>query len=397
MKKKKLFSLIRFVAGDNNFSFKNSIFGDKFIALTMNYDVVIVGAGTAGLMLSRELGKKKVKTLVLDRRKDLLNFTFNTLGSFINLDDFNLTENVVAQEISTAVLHSRKFKRKLTGSAYILDKKKLHEELLASLDYNYITIKNEVNIISIEEDDNRFIKSVIDKGGNKYQGKIIIDASGTAGVISKKVGLQGKKVKLATGVEYNVKYLGDPTEAHLLTGKDYEGGYGWIFPVQNRRAIFGFGTFDEKVAKDLKKRLNEILETPKMKKIVQKDNEKVEGGSIPLTPVLDKFVLNNLVCVGDSVSQVNPIAGEGYKFIFESAIMASKAIVNTIQNEDLSHLSQYEIDWRKRFLKSYKRAKFSQEKLFRYSKKDYLMDLAMLLLKLRSDRSVIKSLSGEFA
>ena len=60
----------------------------------------------------------------------------------------------------------------------------------------------------------------------------------------------------------------------------------------------------------------EIIELPEIKKIVTLDRSKVEGGSIPITPVIEKFVLNNLVCVGDSVSQVNPIAGEGYKFIF---------------------------------------------------------------------------------
>ena len=70
---------------------------------------------------------------------------------------------------------------------------------------------------------------------------------------------------------------------------------------------------------------------PNIKKLVEKDNEKVEGGSIPITPVIDKFIHQNLVCVGDSVSQVNPVVGEGYKFIFESAIMASKAISKSLQ------------------------------------------------------------------
>ena len=49
------------------------------------FDVVILGVGTAGLILDRELGKFKLKTLVLDRKKDLLEFSFNTLGSFLNL------------------------------------------------------------------------------------------------------------------------------------------------------------------------------------------------------------------------------------------------------------------------------------------------------------------------
>lgn len=34
-----------------------------------NFDVIIVGAGTAGLMLARELSKSKKQVLVLDRKK----------------------------------------------------------------------------------------------------------------------------------------------------------------------------------------------------------------------------------------------------------------------------------------------------------------------------------------
>lgn len=47
-----------------------------------NFDVVTIGGGTAGLILARELCKKKRKTLILDRKKYLLEFSFNTLRQF---------------------------------------------------------------------------------------------------------------------------------------------------------------------------------------------------------------------------------------------------------------------------------------------------------------------------
>lgn len=156
-----------------------------------------------------------------------------------------------------------------------------------------------------------------------------------------------------------MKYSGATNEIQLLLGKNYQGGYGWIFPLKNNRAIIGFGTVDKALKKGLKKRLNEILEYPEIKRIIEKDNEKVEGGSIPITPVLEKFVKHNLVCVGDSVSQVNPVAGERYKFIFESATIASKAINNALITNDLGQLIAYENQWKIRFLSNYKRSKVS--------------------------------------
>lgn len=360
------------------------------------YDVVIVGGGTAGLMLARELGRCKRKVLILDRKKNLLEFSFNTLGSFIDLDQFELTNSVVAQKINSAVIHSKYLKENIKVDAYILDKKKLHEELLASLDSNFVDIKLGINIKEIKSDINNNFTSVIDKKETSFSAKIFVDASGTNGVLSKKIGLMPKNPELATGVEYNVKYFGKKDEFHLLIGKDYKGGYGWVFPLKNNRAIIGFGTFDKGMIKGLKDNLNDILELPNIKKLVLKDNDIVEGGSIPITPVIDTFIKGNLVCVGDSVSQVNPIVGEGYKFIFESAIMASKAINKSLEKNDLSLLDTYQTEWKRRFLSNYNRSKKAQERIFSLSQKDYLTDLGMLLLKLRSNKKNVQTISGEY-
>jgi digeranylgeranylglycerophospholipid reductase len=364
--------------------------------MNSDFEVVIIGGGTAGLILARELGKRKRKTLLLDRKKELLEFSFNTLGSFMNLKDFNLTEAVIAREINKITFHSSNVKSSIQSDLYILDKKKVHLELLEALDDEYVSIKTSVNIKTIEKDDTGNFISVTDQNKEKYTGKIFVDASGTNGILSKKVGLRPKKVELATGVEYNVKYLGNPNEMFLLMGKMYQGGYGWIFPLKNQRAIIGFGTFDAQIVKDLKNRLHTILEIPSIKKLVIKDNDQVEGGSIPITAVLDQFVLNNLVCVGDSVSQVNPIVGEGYKFIFEAALMASKAIDISLEKDDCSYLTTYESDWKKRFLANYSRSKNTQKKFFKYSQNNLLMDFVLLISKFVSKKRAIQSLSGEY-
>ena len=360
------------------------------------YKVVIVGGGAAGLMLARELGKKKCTTLLLERNKSLFDLSFNTLGSFINLKAFDLSENVVAQKLNQFVIAAKYFKNTIDTQAYILDKKKLHEEIAASIDLDYVTIKTNTKVTDFEENENAGITSVIDKIGNRYSADIFVDASGNQGVFSKRFGFMEKNPIMATGVEYNVQYKGDPSKAYLLIGKDYQGGYGWIFPLKNKRAIIGFGSLDPAIIKKLKSRLNHILELKQIKKLVTKDNEKVEGGSIPITPVIDRFVSDNLICVGDSVSQVNPIVGEGYKFIFESAYMASNTIEKALQRNDIAVLSEYETLWRKRFLSNYKRSKGKQKIIYGMSNNNLLIDLGILLSKLRSNEKNLKSLSGEY-
>lgn len=361
-----------------------------------NYDVIIVGAGGAGLMLARELGRNKISTLLLDRKEDLLDFSFYTLGSFMKPGDFDLSDNVIAQDINKAVIHSKRFIEKIDMEGCTLDKRKVHEELLAGINADFVTIQPGVSVQDIKKDDQGNYHCITDKKGNEYHANIFVDASGNSRVFSKKVGLIDTNIVFASGVEYNVEYLGETDEAHFMLGKDYQGGYGWIFPLKNKRAIIGFGSYEKKVIKNLKSRLNHIIHLPNISKIVRKDNEKVEGGSVPLTPVIDKFIDRNLVCVGDSVSQINPIAGEGYKFIFEAALMASDAIVKALLSQDMSVLSKYEVNWRGRFLSNYKRSKKAQERIYKLSKYDSLIDLGMIILKLRSNKKNVATFSGEY-
>lgn len=363
----------------------------------MKYDVVIVGGGTAGLMLARELANQQKSVLIVDQKDNLLKFSFKTLASFMRVSDFDLSEKVVAQNIDSAFICSSRFKHRLKAKLCILDKEVLHQELLNSLNKDFVDIKLNTSIKRILKNEEGVYTALEDKNKNLYKGNIFVDASGTAGVISKKEGLRDADVEIASGVEYNVKYLGNPNHLYLFFGKEFKGGYGWIFPLKNQRAIIGFGTVDKAMKKHLKSTLNKILESPRIKKLVEKDNNVIEGGSIPITPVLDKFVNQNLVCVGDSVSQVNPIVGEGYKFIFEAAIMASKAINKSLDQKSISLLSEYENEWRKRFLANYKRSKVAQERVIKLSNNDVLSNLAMLVLaKLRTNQKNVNSLSGEY-
>jgi digeranylgeranylglycerophospholipid reductase len=58
---------------------------------------------------SKRIKQKQTKNINLVRKKDLLEFSFNTLGSFMNLKDFDLTDDVVAQEIDTITFRSKTF------------------------------------------------------------------------------------------------------------------------------------------------------------------------------------------------------------------------------------------------------------------------------------------------
>lgn len=68
------------------------------------FDVVIIGAGCAGLMSAQLLAKKNLSVVLIDGKKDLLDLSFLTLGSFMNIDDYGLSERVIASKIDKGSL-----------------------------------------------------------------------------------------------------------------------------------------------------------------------------------------------------------------------------------------------------------------------------------------------------
>lgn len=360
------------------------------------FDVVIIGAGCAGLMSAQLLAKKNLSVALIDGKKDLLDLSFLTLGSFMNINDYGLSERVIASKIDKGSFYSTRLTVTKPADVVIIDKRQLHRELLDKCQDHGVEIFSGCRITAVNQDESGAIVSVVDKHNSKYQGTVFIDASGTAGFLSRKLGLQEQTFPLAVGLEYDAAYSGDPHEAIFFIGPQYAGGYGWIFPLGNARAIVGFGTYNPALRSNLKQGLQSIVEDRRVKHLIDLDNKTTQGGNIPITGVNTTLFTNNLVCIGDSVSQVNPLVGEGYLFILDSAIMATNAIVAALTSENLSLLKNYQDEWNRTYKDHYENAKMLQGLLAESMKSAWLTDLGLLFLKMKKARTVSRIVSGRF-
>jgi digeranylgeranylglycerophospholipid reductase len=361
------------------------------------YDVVIIGAGSAGLMSAQLIAQKGFKVALIEQKKDLLDLPFSTLGSFMNVGEFGLSDKVIASKITTGDFHSRSVS--FTKEAYnvnIIDKYQLHRELIDKCEANSVTIISGNRVRDIEIDQSGSISRIVTDTSQNFSGKLFIDCTGTSGLLSKKVGLQDKNPKIGVGVEYNVHYTGDPHKAIFFLGGDISGGYGWVFPLGKNRAIVGFATMDNSVRKDIDTAFKRVLENEHIRGDIKIDDRKKHGGTLPITDVKTQFVKSNLVCVGDSVSQYNPIVGEGYVFILDSATMASKAIIRSLESDNLEILHEYEKEWLEKYDSYYRYAKLLQRALVRATKRDLTADIGMFFLKTKSSETINKIISGRF-
>ncbi len=360
------------------------------------YDVVVVGAGGAGLYVAQLLGSYGLSVCLLDSKKDLLNLSFYTLGSFVDLKKLGLSRSVVAADVTECTFHSSSvvFTKKI--AAYILDKVALHRELLGKATANGVVVKTSTRIVSANFSESGLLDHVDDSTGSRFSAKIFVDSTGLAGFLSKRVGLQDKKTDIAVGVEYNAEYTGPQNQSHLFIGKAFKSGYGWIFPLGNRRAIVGYGSFHKESVVNLKKMLDVAVHEEPVRSLIHLDSEKTYGGTIPITDVKKKFVYKKVVCIGDSVSQVNPLVGEGYRFVMEAGLMAAPCIKRAIDEGSLTILNEYGNSWNKKFGHAYERAKFFQRIMNLVSKNDFISDTVTRFMSRVGDARFQRGLAGDF-
>ncbi len=358
------------------------------------YNVVVLGGGGAGLNIAGLLAENVGKVCLIDSKADLLNVSFHTLGSFIDRERHGLSEKIIASYITELCFHSKHIHTSKKGKAFILNKTQIHRELLERAISRNVAVKTKTTIREFSRNEDGTINSIIDAQGNIYKAKIFIDATGVAGFFSKKLGLQETKTKIAAGLEYNVLYHGLQQQIHLFIGRDFRGGYGWVFPLGQSRAILGYGTIGLANTASMKNTLDRICTIEPIKALVTKDNDKPYGGTIPITDVKTRFVYKNVLCVGDSVSQVHPLVGEGYRFILEAGLIAAPYIIKALERDNLEDLLGYQEEWKRVFYESYRKGVLRQKIAEFASKSDFLSDVIAILVKTLSDGRFQRAIAG---
>lgn len=363
----------------------------------MKEKIVIAGGGIAGMYTALSLSKyNRYSVTLVDQKRDLTQTDFNTLGSFLDVESYGIPENVIANKIDSTVMYSSHTSHRASGQAYILDKTSLHRFLQNQLVRNGVILKlgNKISGVDVEKG---HIKDLILGGGTKITGDLFVDATGIKAFLGKQLKLTRIWKKKAYGIENEIEYTGPQNQAIFYIGNYVKGGYGWLFPLKNSRAIIGIGTFDKNKQKLLRDNLQKLLSHPSIAKHVKGKSGHIQGGAIPIGEPRSNFVINNLVCVGDSVGQVNPMVGEGYRFIIDSAEIAAVAINRAIEKKDLSILHEYEDIWREKYLKDYRIAYKLQQFLDKIGNYDLLLDLGVLFLHTKRDSTVERLYAGRFS
>ncbi len=323
-----------------------------------NYDLVIVGAGPAGSSAAFAAAKNGIKVALIEKENEIAE-TVRTSGvTWIeSIKEFGIPDNcynkiknfsfvspnnqvTISDSVATAaVLDVRKTYRWLADEA-----KKMGADIFLKTNINEV-IKN-------EENDIVGVSGIGINGKIIFNSKVIIDATGFTSTISKAMGFVTQWKRFGAGAEYEAKVENVDSETWwLMVGQEYTpAGYAWIFPLGNNIVRIGVGVGKPESNVDPTQRLKEIIEKKlgPIEKLGKITPLEFHYGLIPNDGLSRKTVFNNLILVGDTAGQANPLVLEGIRYAIKFGRVAGEVASNAIKNNktDEKALYPYEENWR---------------------------------------------------
>jgi flavin-dependent dehydrogenase len=335
-------------------------------------DVVIIGAGIAGLFTARFLSENGISPLVIEEHEEL---GMKPCGEGVQdkkVAGYHFLDLYGSRKGIERYLEFGEFWLPYFGSVllhyplYTIDKKTVEYYLLKKAKRGGARFVFGKKVQSLKR-----IKNGIELLPQEIRGKIVVGADGFNSVPRKFIGEKIKEFGFGISGSLDGETNEDEYKVFLMVQ-----GYSWIFPKEKKCNV-GIGVYEGSLKDELKTRWKEFRRRFNYGSI-----KNIRCGVVPLG-IPCKSYDDNLILIGDSCSQVLPSSGSGNVVSAICAKIASEIIVEALRRNryDSFILSKYEERWKEKlgdvFLRAYK---FKKKFLF-YSKRPLLFSLLARMLQ----------------
>lgn len=282
-----------------------------------NFDVVIIGAGLAGLQCAKLLSERGAKILLVDRKFDLTKGV-HTTGIFVRktLEDFEFPHGTLGKAVKNVALYSPNLKAVNLESEkdeFRVGKMgKIYESFLQTCVENGVQFSGGTSYVSAETADGEtFVR--LKKSGRNYEikTKVLIGADGANSRVARDLKLDQNKEWIVGYEEvFNSKNPNGEPRLHCFLDAELAPGYlAWIADdtEEIHIGVGGYASdFNPRAALRLFREKTKDLFDLKKAELVEK-----RGGRIPVGGVLRKIANENGLLIGDAAGAVSPLTAGG--------------------------------------------------------------------------------------
>jgi digeranylgeranylglycerophospholipid reductase len=327
-------------------------------------DVLVIGAGPGGGAAALHSARAGLSVMLIEDHAEI--GTPVHCGECLsdlaveNLE-LDLPESVISKRVDgIRVLFPDGTAKLLSEPGYVLEKHLFEQWIAAEAVEAGATLHLGHKLQSMEKiiTDGTFKGWRCEGKGDSFpiEAKIVIDASGVAGVCSKLLKLN-ERPKVIAGIQYEM--LEVPSDGYLdfyIWPKYAKKGYLWMIPKCDGRANVGLVSEDKK---GLVKSLDAFIDKTHFKELKienppwREEGKSVRGfgGTIPISGPHANTYADGLMLVGDAAGFTSPLFEGGSHLALKSAVFAAENAARSIAYDDLSaeRMSVYQDRWKREF------------------------------------------------
>ncbi len=315
------------------------------------FDVIVVGAGPSGGMLSYYLSQKGLDVLVVEKKKLP---RYKPCGGaltrrVISVLPFDIS-SVIEDYAHTAILNVQNetiFQR--TNNNPVLGmvmRDRFDAFLIQKAEDSGTAILDDASFISLSEKNGY---SIVQTSKGSHKTRIIVGADGVNSRVSRVLGLLNQFDRMfaieAAIVPGDHGIMDRYRQSAVFDLGIIPRGYGWVFPKKDHLSV-GVLT-SAKSRRRLRHYLNTYIKCKDLGRAVS--IRSICGHSIPHSPSKTNTYANPKgLLVGDSTGMVDPITGEGIYYAVRGADIAAHSILQYFSNN--RPIEEYDTDLKRELL-----------------------------------------------
>jgi len=313
------------------------------------HDVVIVGAGPAGLFCALRLARVGRDVVVLEEHATVGAPTHCTGVVSAELQEFyKASDDIVLHRPTSCVVVSPRGAtaefQSLGEDIAVLDRRAFDAALAAEAQQAGATIVTDSRVDDIRV--GRAVVEVVTAHGETFVARAVVLAYGVAYRFHRRMDFGFPPAVLHTA---QLEVDGEPADAlQIHLGRQLApGGFAWVVPIRrNGRSRIKTGML---LRGDARARLNAFLASPRM---AGRITGEIGHPILRLLPVSAprRTYGERALLVGDAAGLTKPVTGGGIFYSLLSADLAAETLEESLAADDLGakRLSRYETRWRQR-------------------------------------------------